>query len=130
MALLEGSLLSNFGLCESATSEPKCANKNTIVCLEWQLAIWRRARTLSAPLPAAYTLRTHPTTYHRAPASYKPLPPLTVRPSRMACEPLKTRVWLMGAIRGLIPYAADSRLRFTLRKRLCTPQRPPPSATP
>ena len=24
MALLEGSLLSNFGLCESATSEPKC----------------------------------------------------------------------------------------------------------
>lgn len=39
MALLEGSLLSNFGLCESATSEPKCANKNTIVLKEWQMAI-------------------------------------------------------------------------------------------
>ena len=90
----------------------------------------RRAQTLSAPLPKAYTLRTHPTTYRRAPASYKPLPPFTVRPSRMACEPLKTRVCLMGANRGTDPYAADSRLRFTLRKRLCTPQRPPPSATP
>jgi hypothetical protein len=71
--------------------------------VEWTLSSKTTRGTLSALLPAAYTLRTHPTTYHRAPASYKPLPPLTVRPSRMACEPLKTRVWLMGAIRDDVP---------------------------
>ena len=39
--------------------------------------VGRRTRSLSTPLPAAYTLHTHPTTYHRTTASYKPLAPLT-----------------------------------------------------